>query len=99
TQFCQAETWVFPLTCGQKSLCLKAKEAASVRDDTSSLTKMLLTCLSTVRSLMNSAWAIALFDFPSVIKCNTSFSRRERSLPEWDTSAEKCRSRESTSGM
>src|SRR5436309_5826205 len=56
----------------QTMLCSKAKAVAAVRDETSSLEKMLLTWRATVLSLMNNSVAISLFDLPFATRARTS---------------------------
>ena len=52
--------------------------AASVRVRQDSLSRMLRTCMSTVRGLRNSSWAISRFVRPTETSRITSSSRRER---------------------
>src|SRR5262245_18768711 len=60
--------------------CWKAYAVAAERLDTSSFTKMLLTCRATVFSLIERSCAIARFDLPHAMSFSTSISRAVRGL-------------------
>src|SRR5678815_2787639 len=60
---------------GQMSRLRKAKAVAAEREDTSSLSKMLLRWRSTVRLLSANSRAIALFGWPAAMWRSTSSSR------------------------
>ena len=55
----------------------RARPAASTRERQSSLRRMLRTCMSTVRGLRKSSWAISRLVRPTATRRTTSSSRRE----------------------
>ena len=65
---------------------LNAQSAAWVLLVTSNLLKILLTCLSTVRSVTISFWAISLLENPPATSLSTSASRSVIGSREGDNS-------------